>query len=268
MADWKLLKKQVSELVKIQSFRLEQAMINERRWTWQEFQTLLVQHPLITHLTQRLVWVTYKGEQQAATFRVAEDQTFTDAQDEVFTPEESFTVGLVHPLRLASEVKAAWGQLLGDYEIIPPFPQIDRDIYTLTPEEVDSEEIKRFQDIQIPGATLAYTMEKLGWHRGALHDHGDYRLHYKDFVQGNVTAVVGDYECQHVEKSSIWGADAIDGCLFLVGQHSAPYEYPAPGSWAERHTQGKRLHLSEVDSLVISEVIRDLTAIITTAQAK
>jgi hypothetical protein len=48
IADWKPVKRQVGEVIKIQSFRLEQVMATERRWPWQEFQTLLVKHPLMT----------------------------------------------------------------------------------------------------------------------------------------------------------------------------------------------------------------------------
>jgi hypothetical protein len=269
IADWKLVKKQVGEVVKIQSVRLEDAMITERRWPWHEFSTLLAKHPLATHLVQRLIWGSFGADGSLLqTFRVSEDHTYSDAMDDVIAPDESATVSIVHPIHLSEDLKAHWGEIFSDYEIIPPFPQLHREVYHLTSEEVDAEEIKRFQNIQIPGEMLAYTMEKFGWQRGALHDHGDYRVHYKDFDQGKITAVVGDYECQHVEKSSIWGSDAIDGCLFLVGQHREPYEYPTSVSWAEKYTEGKRIPLREVHPLVMSEVLRDLTAIATAAQAQ
>src|SRR5919199_788970 len=56
VSEWKLLKKQVAEVAKIQAVRLEQAMGNGRRWSAEEFMRLLVDHPLMTHLVQRLVW--------------------------------------------------------------------------------------------------------------------------------------------------------------------------------------------------------------------
>jgi predicted DNA-binding WGR domain protein len=269
IADWKLLKKQVGEIVKIQSVRLEDAMITERRWPWAEFSTLLVQHPLLNHLVQRLIWGTYSPQGTLTqTFRVSEDRTYADCSDDAFTPDESALVGIIHPIDLSEDLTAQWGQTLSDYEIIPPFAQINREVYRLHPEETEAEEILRFKDIPIPGEILAYTMEKFGWQRGGLHDHGDYRVHYKDFDQGKVTAIVGDYECQHVEKSSIWGADAMDGCLFLVDVIREPSAYPAPGSWDERQLKAKRLRLGEVHPLVVSEVLRDLTAIATAAQTQ
>jgi predicted DNA-binding WGR domain protein len=269
IVDWKLLKKQVGEIVKIQSVRLEDAMITERRWPWAEFSSLLVQHPLLNHLVQRLIWGTYSPKGTLTqTFRVSEDRTYADCSDDAFTPDESALVGIIHPIDLSEDLTAQWGQTLSDYEIIPPFAQINREVYRLHPEETEAEEILRFKDIPIPGEILAYTMEKFGWQRGGLHDHGDYRVHYKDFDQGKVTAIVGDYECQHVEKSSIWGSDAIDGCLFLVDVIREPSAYPAPGSWDERQMKAKRLRLGEVHPLVISEVLRDLTAIATAAQTQ
>jgi Domain of unknown function (DUF4132) len=267
IADWKLLKKQVGEIVKIQNVRLEDAMITERRWPWAEFSTLLVQHPLLNHLVQRLIWGIHSPEGLLTqTFRVSEDRTYADCNDNAFIPDELNSVGIIHPIDLSEDLKAQWGQTLNDYEIIPPFPQTNREVYRLHSEEIEAEEILRFKDILIPGEMLAYTMEKFGWQRGGLHDHGDYQVHYKDFDQGKVTAIVGDYECQHVEKSSIWGADAIDGCLFLVDVIREPSAYPAPGSWDERQMKAKRLRLGEVHPLVISEVLRDLTAIATAAQ--
>lgn len=261
-ADWKLMKKQIGEVVKIQSVRLEAAMVTERRWQVNEFQTLLQQHPLMTHLVQRLVWGGYDLDGELiATFRMAEDQTLADAADQEFDPTNIATVGIVHPLHLNPEVKANWGQTLSDYEIIPPFPQIvDRDTYTLQPEEVEVEEIKRFQAVQIPGVTLARMMESRGWLKGVIHDNGDYSLHYKYFSKANITAVVGEYECMHIAQSSISGHEALDGCCFLVGEHK-PYEYPAPGSWYDRQVKADRLSLGEVDPLTLSEVLRDLTAI-------
>jgi hypothetical protein len=81
IADWKLLKKQVGEIVKIQSVRLEDGMMTERRWSWAEFSSLLVQHPLLIHLVQRLIWGTYSPEGTLTqTFRVSEDRTYADCK--------------------------------------------------------------------------------------------------------------------------------------------------------------------------------------------
>ena len=261
ISDWKLLKKQIREVIKIQTLRLEQGMTSQRLWQWQDFENLLVNHPFMIHLVQRIIWAGYDSENNLIhTFRIAEDYTYADAQDEEISCENIVTVGIIHPINLTPEDRAAWGETLSDYEIIPPFAQIDRDIYTITPEEANEIEIKRFQDIEIEGITLATTMVSLGWLKGGLHDHGDFRVHYKYFPYANITAITGDYESQHVAMDSIWGNDAIDGCLFVTGQEKEPYKYPAPDSWyvKNKYFKGEHIQLKDVDRLVMSEVLRDL----------
>ena len=164
LADWKLLKKQVRETLKIQTVRLEQAMTAQRRWQWREFEDLLANHPFMTHLVQRIIWAGYdKQNNLVQTFRLAEDRTYADPEDEEISLSGIATVGIIYPVHLTPEQMAAWGETLSDYEIIPPFSQIDREIYAITPEEAETVEITRFEDITIPGITLLRTMESLGW---------------------------------------------------------------------------------------------------------
>lgn len=263
IADWKLMKKQISEVAKLHSLRLEHAMVEHRTWNWQDFETLLVRHPLINHLVQRIIWATYdpQGTLQT-TFRVAEDRTYTDDRDNPYQPDLQAIVGIPHPLTIDSTTKSLWGEILSDYEIIPPFPQLSRDTYTPTDAEREAEEIERFATIPILGATLGRMMDSQGWLKGALHDHGDFQVHYKYFPQGDVTAIIGDYEHQHVQQSTTWGDDAMDGCLFIKGECNRPAEYPKPGSWYARNTKWQCLKLGEVDPIVISEVIRDMNSIV------
>jgi Domain of unknown function (DUF4132) len=52
VAEWKLLKKTLREVLKIQAHRLEDAMITGRRWTPAEFQMLPLKHPLMVNLVR------------------------------------------------------------------------------------------------------------------------------------------------------------------------------------------------------------------------
>jgi hypothetical protein len=67
-----------------------------------------------------------------------------------------------------------------------------------------------------------------------------------------------------VQQSSIWGDDAITGCLFVQGKCDQPYDYPKPGSWYQQQSKSICLKLGEIDPIVISEVLRDLTLVSTT----
>jgi hypothetical protein len=72
------LKKAVRTLAVEQIGRLERAMCARRSWSGEEFEELLVAHPLLRHVVRRLVWAVFDtapedGGSVIATVRVAED---------------------------------------------------------------------------------------------------------------------------------------------------------------------------------------------------
>ena len=258
IADWKLLKKQVRGVAKTQALRLERAMVTGRHWSVDEFETLLVHHPLMVNLVRMLLWGGYDTSGQlVATFRVTEDQTYANVEDEESSLAGIDAVGIVHPLHLPEELKLAWSELLSDYEIVPPFHQLGREIYYLEDEELRAKEITRFADVKVPAVALVGTLEKQGWARGVGEDHGCFGEHSRPFYGANVTAVV-QYE------AGIWVGGIADEqdqrmerCFFVPGVYT-PVVYNPPHK--------NRLPLGEVDPVAISEVLRDLGAVAATAR--
>nr|WBO80155.1 DUF4132 domain-containing protein [Streptomyces sp. SBE_14.2] len=163
------LKKDVRTVAADQVRRLEAAMVSQRSWTAGEFQDLFVAHPLLWHLVRRLVWLRdVDGEVTA--FRVAEDRTFADVEDDELTLPEGAGVRLAHPLLLGEEL-GAWSELFADYEILQPFPQLGRAVHALTEDETRGDRLTRFEGVTVPvGKLLGLT--KRGWERGAPQDAG------------------------------------------------------------------------------------------------
>ncbi|UMY06873.1 DUF4132 domain-containing protein [Escherichia coli] len=102
-----------------------------RRWTAEQFRLFLVEHPLVRHLTRRLLCGGYILEENTliACFRkVAEDSTYSDAQDELFTLQETSV------FRMCLEI-SPWNPPLhlGKFILITnsflPFRQLDRGYY-------------------------------------------------------------------------------------------------------------------------------------------
>lgn len=249
IADWKLLKKQVAEVASVQAVRLEQAMVTGRRWTLAEFETLLVRHPLMTHLVRALIWGVYDRQGALSmTFRVTEDQSYADSADEAVNLPADAAVGLIHPLHLHGDDRAAWGEILSDYEIVQPFPQLGRAIQRLEAHELHATDIKRFDGLAIPSATLVFGLDKLGWTRDLPADGGGFCGHFKPFYQCGITAVI-----QYSDGVAPgWIVDAgdqkINYVAFVPGIRKAEY-------WP---THKDRLVLGEVDPVVISEVLNDI----------
>jgi hypothetical protein len=252
VADWKLLKKQVKEVATIQAQRLEQAMVTGRRWPLNEFMTLLVKHPLMTNLVRLIVWGAYdKSAKLLDTFRVTEDQTFADAKDGEFKPKGVDSIGVIHPLNLSEEQKSAWGELFSDYEIVPPFPQLGRTIFRLEKDEEKSTELTRFKGVKLAAPTLVFSLEKFGWIRGVGMDGGCFDEHSKQFPEAGITAIVhyeGTVGMGYIQPDEILN---IVTCYFVNGMR-APSGYEA---------NEKKVDLGKVDSVAISEVLTDLTAL-------
>ena len=252
LADWKLLKKQLSESIKIQSFRLEQAMVCGRAWTIEEFEMLLARHPLMQNLARLLVWEAASGNRRAL-FRLTEDGTYADQSDETFDLQrgEWAHVGIVHPLNLTEDERAAWSEVFGDYEIVPPFPQLGRATYALQNDEVGGKLIARFDKVAIAPETLNFGLEKLGWQVENLHDHGDYYEHFKSFAAAGVRA------CVHYEPGLFkgyregWEPQTIVRAFFL------PDDYQAK-TWDDADEK-QALPLAEVEAVALSEVLKELS---------
>ncbi|GAA2159936.1 MULTISPECIES: DUF4132 domain-containing protein [Glycomyces] len=143
--------------------RLESAMIDGREWTMADFRAYQVAHPLTGQLARRLVWTAEHAGARTA-FRVAEDGTFSDVDDETFTPASEATVRLAHPALLASEAVQTWAELLADYEILQPFDQLHRPVLAFTPEELATGRLTRFEGATVEtGRILGLTSR--GWDR-------------------------------------------------------------------------------------------------------
>lgn len=98
-----------------------------------------------------------------ACFRVAEDSTYSDAQDELFTLPAG-NIGIPHVLEISPESAAAFGQIYTDYEQLPPFRQLDRGYYHLADNERDSHELIRWQG-RLCRAGRIVGLERRGWQR-------------------------------------------------------------------------------------------------------
>ncbi|MFD5827917.1 DUF4132 domain-containing protein, partial [Lentzea sp. NPDC060358] len=159
------LKKDVRTIASDQIQRLERAMVDQRTWTAEEFQTVLAGHPLLWHVVRRLVWTTDGGQ----SFRLAEDRTLADSNDDEFTLPAEAVVRVAHAVDLQGEA-SAWGEVFADYEILQPFPQLGRPVH-LVPAGDLLPRLKKYCGTPYPiGKLLGLT--KKGWVRGTPQDAG------------------------------------------------------------------------------------------------
>ena len=117
-AAWKELQEDVAVLAPRLIAGLERVVQTQRTWTPEAFRTRWLEDPLLRPMVRALVWA-----QGARTFRVADDGTFADSHD---APMRLGTdpVSIASPKRIPSDERERWCRIIGEYELIPPFPQM------------------------------------------------------------------------------------------------------------------------------------------------
>jgi hypothetical protein len=237
------LKKDVRTLAADQVHRLQQAMVDGRRWTATEFTDLFVGHPLLRHVVRRLVWAHFDDAGASLTFRVAEDSTFADVTDDTVTLPSDATIGIPHPLHLGDDL-AAWAEIFADYEILQPFPQLGRPVQALTDEERALGELTMFKDITVPtGKVLGLTNR--GWQRGDPQD-GGVEMWIERPVPGGHTVIVNLEPGIAVGLVDEFPEQKLES-VWLSADGSAAY-------WD--HKEG--LLFAELDPVTASEVLTEL----------
>lgn len=118
-------KKEVKQVVTLQTGRLYEAMCTGRVWPAADWRTYLQQHALVGRLAQRLVWQQVPSDTAPArTFRPTEDGSLIDVDDNDFALAEGAGVRLAHRVLLDAPDAAAWAAHLKDYKVTPLFAQL------------------------------------------------------------------------------------------------------------------------------------------------
>lgn len=239
---YKHIRKELEGIASLQVNRLEQAMVQRRRWQAADWRLLFLTHPLMRHLAARLVWGVCEGDAVRAAFRIAEDWSLADATDSLFTLPDDAVVGLPHELELPAAERDAFAHILADYEIAQPFRQLGRETYALTPPEQDQPVLARFDGRRVATPSVL-SLNHRGWSRL---DVGDYQaISYGRDLPGGLRAELrftpgipfGDAKSEPVQTLGalrLWAIDAATG-------------------------KGRAVPWRQAGELAASEVLRDIT---------
>ncbi|EOA4703360.1 DUF4132 domain-containing protein [Escherichia coli] len=250
---YKLLKKDARTVAAQQVARLESAMCLRRRWSPENFQLFLVEHPLVRHLTRSLIWGVYSAENQLlACFRVAEDNSYSTVDDDLFTlPEGDISIGIPHVLEISPTDAAAFGQLFADYELLPPFRQLDRNSYALTEAERNASELTRWAGRKCPSGRVMGLANK-GWMRGEPQDGGWIGWMIKPLGRWSLIMEIDEGFAVGMSPAEL-SAEQLLSKLWLWEGKAESY------GWGSNSTQ--EAQFSVLDAITASELINDIEAL-------
>ncbi|WP_026923038.1 DUF4132 domain-containing protein [Glycomyces arizonensis] len=244
------LRKELRTVAKEQVRRCERAMVDQRAWTVPEFGEFFVDHPLMRHLARRLVWLAESdGERRG--FRLAEDTTVTDVEDDGFELPGDAVIRLAHPVMLGDRL-ATWSELFADYEILQPFKQLARPIPAFTDEELKTGRITRFDGATLKSGSVIGLATHWGWERPASDgfwvEPGLHRpLPAGGFVVVSLDPGVESY-LGRIDSSQVQTVRAV--------RLSATADYGEDSGGA---------HPTDIDALTAAEVLGDLARVTGTA---
>jgi hypothetical protein len=250
--EWQEFKRHLAEVARWQAARLEEALIDGRRWEVGGFERWLVRHPVQGHLTRLLLWSAFnRGGRRAFFFRVSEEGEYADLEGRPCPWEKVRSVGLAHPAELSERERLAWGEVWGDFELIPPFPQLGRPVVGPAPEEAGGRELTRFAGLELPDLALSTTLKAHGWQLATVPWRVRGRVHCRPFRRGSVTGVVfHEYSYRPAPHAVLSDRRKISWVCFLEGLR-VKFE-------AEDLNPRKGVPLGEIDPVVIAEVLNAL----------
>lgn len=252
-AEFSLLRKQLGDLAKIQTARLEQAMVIGRTWSGAEHREYLLGNPLLNSLIRPLIWEVNERPDRHLV-RVTEEREYLTAEEDDLDLPDSAQVRLAHPLNLSESERAEWQQHLADYDLISPVEQLDRAVFVrpagLAGQQLPPELLPKGS---IHPGSLVGILERNGWRRGNPADAGVVAFCWIAFPEVGQAVVID------IEQGLWTGMIAESGDQQVTGALLVTPDIP-PKLWYLSEVK-QSIDWSEVNPLVFSEVQRTFAAL-------
>ncbi len=185
--DFSSSKKELKQVLDLQGKRLYEAMCIERQWIFSEWNQYLLEHPIMRHLVQRLVWMVEDGEQRVWVRPTAELELI-DLEDEDYEFSDNAKISVAHISQLSAEEGKSWLKNFKEEKVKPLFEQFNQPSHTITDKNVKS--LNYHKGWMTDSFTLRGILSKRGYQRGEAEDGGFFTHYYKDFSTLNLRVVI------------------------------------------------------------------------------
>ncbi|WP_276479368.1 DUF4132 domain-containing protein [Paraflavitalea pollutisoli] len=188
--EFKDLAKEIRDVVKSQSLRLEHYLVVQRSWAPEAWQSFFLNNPVMFIYATRLLWGIYIDGELKDCFVCQEDTTLVNIEDEEIDIPEGAVIRIVHPLHLTADLLQAWQRKFFDGSIEAIFPQLDRPVYRLEEADRTKKIIADFDGKLTEPGSIRGTLERYGWRKGQAEDGGMIPVFYFMDYDRKVEAVL------------------------------------------------------------------------------
>ncbi|MBC7904629.1 MAG: DUF4132 domain-containing protein [Gemmatimonadaceae bacterium] len=254
--EFKAIDKEIKDIVRSQSSRMEYYLIIQRRWSTVQWEQLFLSNPVMFIYATRLLWGIYnsRGELQS-TFLCNDDTSLIDLNDEEVALPDDYLIGLVHPFEMGQELLTGWKRKFFELSIVQPFAQLDRKIFSTENLDLSASSINQYKGKETMPDSIRGTLEKFGWHRGAVMDGGMIESFNQLYDRAGLVAVL---EVEGVGAAYGWGGQEKLGRLYVVKQSATIRNiYHLPLS----ETEENMVKLRDVPAIFLNEMLMAVESI-------
>ena len=254
--EFKAIAKEVRDIVRSQSSRLEYYLIVQRRWSYEQWQKFFLQNPVMFIYATKLLWGVYDSPGKLLqTFLCNEDTSLIDVNGDEINVDPGSLVGIVHPSQLDGALLQQWKKQFFDLSIESIFPQLERKMADLKDIDLAQPIVTKYSGKHMMTGSIRNTLERYGWHKGPAGDGGmleSFNLLYGD---GTMEAIL---EVEGVGAGYGWGGDEKLERLYVIDKTKIKQRW---FSRPQNDNDDRLIKLKDISPIFLSEMLAAIESI-------
>jgi hypothetical protein len=167
-SQFKTLSASLKAVARLQAPRMLAAFVTAKQWSAPRWTQLFLDHALLKIMGRSLIWQTQGPA--ARSFRIAEDLSLLQADDEVFELPADAQVTLWHPATARAGELAAWRANFADYALTPMIDQTGAPADLPPPASLSKEGLLAPAGLKVAQEQFAAILSKAGYRQGPVGD--------------------------------------------------------------------------------------------------
>ena len=152
-----------------------------RRWSVQRWQQLFCQHPVLSQLAHSLIWLAWdRLGQRMDSLRITEDGSLLNRDEQLVCLPDNAQLSLWHPVHALPGELDGWSAHLADYELQPPFDQLNQPTWSLEMGDSDGQCLTRIQGLEVSQGKAQTLLNRWGYVQGMVTDGPNIENHHLD----------------------------------------------------------------------------------------